>query len=59
MAFVKKAPKAGQHKPEGQGKSRKRWVNDQDGTLGIAKSIANRFGEEIVEEEFFDKSLSA
>jgi hypothetical protein len=32
---------------------RRKWVNDADGTLGIAKGIANRFGEEIVEDEFF------
>jgi hypothetical protein len=34
---------------------RKRWVDDQDGTLGVAKSIASRFGIELVEEEFFTK----
>lgn len=42
---VKKAPP----------KPRKRWTKDTDGTLGIAKSIAHRFGEEICEEEFFQK----
>lgn len=30
------------------------WTPDPDGQLGIAKSIAARFGEEIVEEEFYD-----
>ena len=43
-------------KPKKQDKpSKKHWVNDPDGTLGIAKSIASRFGIELVEEEFFDK----
>jgi Translation initiation factor IF-2, N-terminal region len=36
-------------------KPRKHWVNDTDGRLAIAKSIAARFGIEIVEEEFFQK----
>jgi len=52
----KKPPKAkNAPQPKRLGKPRKRWVNDTDGTLGIAKSIAHRFGEEICEEEFFTK----
>jgi hypothetical protein len=52
----KKPPKAkNAPKPKRPFKPRKRYVTDQDGTLGIAKSIASRFGEEIGEEDFFDK----
>jgi hypothetical protein len=42
-------------KPTPKPPRRRGWVNDVDGTLGIAKGIANRFGEEIVEDEFFTK----
>ena len=37
-----------------QKKPRRRFVTDTDGTLGIAKGIASRFGEELCEEEFFE-----
>jgi hypothetical protein len=56
MGFEKKkAPKMETPKPKKPGKPRKQFVRDTDGTLGIAKGIASRFGEELCEEEFFTK----
>jgi hypothetical protein len=51
----KKPPKKNEKPKGGATPRKKRWVTDTDGTLGVAKSIASRFGIELVEEEFFLK----
>jgi hypothetical protein len=42
-------------KKKNESQKPKKWIPDPDGQLGIAKSIAARFGEEIVEDEFYDE----